>query len=82
MGLDRMFEGMEEDGAWTKLLEEVAWKKLKRVAADQESRLWKPTGKILAAHVSIQETTTPNQQANIYQVSVLEDMPENMGLKK
>ena len=51
---------------------------MKRHIADVESRYWKPAGEILAAHVGIQETTTPNPvgpgnkteiNIKIYQVS-------------
>ena len=45
-------------------------KKVKRIIASQEFMLWKPRGEILEAHVSIQEATTPNQQANKEKIKV------------
>ena len=60
-GLDRMcpLQGLKEGKP-----------KNKRDVADEESRKWKLTGEILAAHVSIQETTTPNQQANKEKINI------------
>ena len=43
---------------------------LKMTVANQEIRSWKPRGEILEAHVSIQEATTPNQQANKEKIKV------------
>ena len=65
-GLDRRYplEG------WMLPEKEEEVERLKRVVADQECRAWKPTGEILAAHVSIQETTTPNQQANKEKINI------------
>ena len=43
---------------------------LKMTVANEEIRSWKPRGEILEAHVSIQEVTTPNQQANKEKIKV------------